>query len=112
MIGNPFFIKLLQFNGIGCSFNFLNQNRVTGPAFLCVSIINSEGMRGHRGFEDMEDLVEINTSDLICELVFVENLQGEAAAEMKRPLDTIWNGFGAERCTSYDDNGNWQPSRN
>lgn len=93
---------------IDSSFQFLTDQQINGPAFICVSICNAGGLIGYENIFEMGNFVEFDGNILDCDIVHIEGLETQATAVMKQPLDTIWNGFGAERCPSYDDEGNWR----
>ena len=89
------------------SLRFLEEHGVVGPAFICVSITNADGLRGYRDRRYFRDKLVFRGQQLCCDPVFIESLAQRASEIMRVPLDIIWNGFGAQRCPSYDEEGRW-----
>jgi len=96
-------------NFAGDVIQFLRQHGENGPAFICVSLKNSRGLRGYRDrlFRNEEGAFLEET--LNCEPTYLENLETEGTTAMKKSLDVIWNGLGYQKSPNYDGDGNWVP---
>ena len=97
------------------TFNFYITNEVSGPAFLMVSVWNAGGLQrstnSMRGEAMLDRRDGFQGTQLDCDTVYLQNFDHPASGVMQQSLNIIWNGLGAQRCPSYDQNNNWQPVR-
>jgi Putative DNA-binding domain len=82
---------------------------ISGPYFLCVSLLNCKGSTLFTDNNGLRESVGVfEDVDLILPEQLVESLSEDAFTIARPSADSIWNAAGNERCTEYDSSGKWR----
>lgn len=87
---------------------------LSGPAIICFSILHVAGCELETGGRKTPGRVKIADRDyLVAPELWVDTLESIGLDEVVRPLlDTLWQGFGYERCIDFDETtGEYKPRR-
>lgn len=107
---------------LGLRLRLLKRLQLSGPMFICISVL---GVKGHRleakGHDQLSNSLfdrllpfpGLDRSDLVISPIFLESLDAidldddttrfsNVASVLRPALDSLWNGFGVERCLHYD----------
>lgn len=91
---------------------FAKSQGLAGPAVISFSMLHVEGFElGIDSFLPRRIAPIADRTHLIAPEVWVDNLESTEVDDIARPLlDTLWQGFGMERCIDYDpSSGEYKP---
>jgi hypothetical protein len=90
--------------------NVAKQEGFSGPAIFSYALMHVTGYA--LAGDALRGSYPSDREHLVAPEVWIDNLETADVDEIARPLlDTLWQGFGLERCEEYDEAGVYKPRR-
>jgi|SRR5579863_1095457 len=88
--------------------NLLSSLNILGPIFLMVSLLKINGHQIAGDGLQMFPTPPFDRDDLILPDVMLETFSADVPSALKPAFDTMWQAFGQDGSSSYDETGKWK----